>query len=104
MTARLLNAFKLAWWAYRNPLTIQPSNFQMLSDILKLILEVATKHRPRMTRIAYVHPIDGSEQAIVSIWAGAGVAADPLKRIEELHKEIEKLNALLLIQTNQQPK
>ena len=70
---RIGNPIKLAWWAFKNPLTISPSNFKMLSDLLGLIMKVATENRHRMTRIAYVHPTEG-EQQIVAIWAGAVIS------------------------------
>lgn len=87
---RVLNGFMLGYWAYKNPLTIAPSNFKMLSDLLGLILAVAKEDRPRMTHIAFVHPTEG-EQQIVSIWAGAGMDADPTKRIAELLAENSRL-------------
>lgn len=84
------NGFKLGYWAFKNPLTIAPSNFKMLSDLLGLILAVAKEDRHRMTHIAFVHPTEG-EQQIVSIWAGAGMDADPTKRIAELLAENSRL-------------
>ena len=84
------NGFKLGYWAFKNPLTINPSNFKMPSDLLGLILAVAKEDRHRMTHIAFVHPTEG-EQQIVSIWAGAGMDADPTKRIAELLAENTRL-------------
>jgi len=45
-----------------------------------------------MSHIAYIHPDEGEKQ-IVSIWAGAGFGADPMKRIEELLRENSMLRA-----------
>lgn len=84
------NSIKLGYWAFKNPLTIAPSNFKMLSDLLGLILAVAKDDRHRITHIAFVHPTEG-EQQIVSIWAGAGMDADPTKRIAELLAENSRL-------------
>lgn len=91
---RLVNAFKIFYWAFMNPATFNPSNFKMLSDLLNLILKVGIENRHMMTHIAVVHPDEGEKQ-IVSIWAGAGLEADPLKRIAELYKENERLKKLL---------
>lgn len=91
---KLLNAIKIGIWAFKNPLTIQESNFKMLSDLLCLILKVSNEDRHYMTHIAYMHPEEGEKQ-IVSIWAGAGVDADPLKRISELIQENKELKLLL---------
>lgn len=66
----------------------------MLSDLLGLILKVAIEDRHRMTHIAYVHPDEGEKQ-IVSIWAGAGIGADPVKRIAELLSENSHLKSQL---------
>lgn len=87
---RIWNPLKFAWWAFANPLTISAGNFKMLSDLLLLIMKVASEDRPRMTHIAYVHPEEGEKQ-IVSIWAGAGMGAEPTKRIGELISENAKL-------------
>lgn len=97
---KLVNIIKIAWWAYRNPIVMNNSNFKMLSDLLGLLLKVAKESRPYMTRIAYIHPDTKELSDIVAIWAGAGLGADPLKRIEELQKEICRLKAQLLDKIN----
>ena len=84
----------MAWWTYKNPLTIDASNFKMLSDLLLLIMKVGNEDRHMMTHIAYVHPEEGEKQ-IVSIWAGAGMAAEPTKRIAELIRENTELKIKL---------
>lgn len=93
---RIKNAFLIGYWAYKNPQTIQDSNMKMISDLFGLILKVAKESRPYMTQIAYIHPDTKEPQEIVSIWAGAGIGSDPLKRITELQKEISQLKAQLL--------
>lgn len=89
---RLTNAIKIGWWAFKNPHSLQESNFKMISDLYELILKVANEDRHMMTHIAYMHPEEGEKQ-IVSIWAGAGAAAEPTKRIAELLTENSKLKA-----------
>lgn len=93
---RITNAIKLFWWAYKNPVALNESNFKMISDLLGLILKVAKESKHMMTHIAYVHPEEGEKQ-IVSIWAGAGIGAEPTKRISELLAENEKLRSQLSI-------
>lgn len=92
---RISGAIKFGWWYYKNPQTVSASNFKMLSDLLNLILKVASEDRHRMTQIAYIHPETGKDESIVSIWAGAGAAADPLKRITELLEENSRMKILL---------
>ncbi len=89
---RISNASKLFVWALMNPDTLNKSSFKMLSDLMTMILKVATENRHYMTHIAYVHPDEGEKQ-IVSIWAGAGVGAEPQKRIAELIAENNILKA-----------
>lgn len=91
---RVTNAIRIGWWSFKNPNTLQTSNFKMLSDLYELILKVATEDKHMMTHIAYVHPEEGEKQ-IVSIWAGAGAAAEPTKRISELLSENFKLKTQL---------
>ncbi len=92
---RIINALKFGWWAFKNPETISPSNFKMLGDLLCLILKVSSEHRHMMTHIACIHPETGKNHEIVSIWAGAGIDSDPIKRITELINENETLKSRL---------
>jgi len=87
---RVATGVKIGWWAFCNPQTLAANNFKMLSDLLQLILKVAQEDKHMVTHIAYVHP-EEVEQQIVSIWAGAGIGADPIKRIKELLDENAKL-------------
>jgi hypothetical protein len=91
---RITNAFKTGYWAFNNPLTLKANNFKMLSDLFVLIMKVSTEDRHMMTHIAYLHPEEGEKQ-IVSIWAGAGMGAEPTKRISELIQENSMLKAQL---------
>ena len=94
---RVWNGIKVGWWAFRNPDTLSPINFKMISDLFGLIMKVATEDKHRMTHIAYIHPTEGEKQ-IVSIWAGAGIGAEPTKRIKELLEENSRLKAQISIQ------
>lgn len=91
---RIINALKFGYYAFKNPLTLHAGNFKMLADLHGLIMKVAVEDKHFMTHIAYVHPTEG-EQQIVSIWAGAGIGAEPAKRIAELLEENGKLKKQL---------
>lgn len=91
---RITNAIKIGWWTYKHPEVFNGSHFKLMADLLALIFKVANEGRHMMTHIAYLHPTEG-EQNIVSIWAGAGMDADPLDRIAELIKENSRLKAEL---------
>ena len=91
---RISNAIKLFVWAFNKPETLNQNTFKMLSDLLVMIMKVANENRHYMTHIAYVHPDEGEKQ-IVSIWAGAGIGAEPQKRIAELLSENSILKAQL---------
>ena len=83
--------FKLGYWAFQNPHTLNESIFKLLGKLFEFIMKVANEKKPYMTHIAFIHP--EGEKNIVSLWAGAGVGADPLKRIRELIEENEILKA-----------
>lgn len=99
---RIVNAVKIAWWAYMNPNSLTDKHFEMLSDLFAIIIKVGIEHRPMMCHVAIIHPDEGEKQ-IVSIWAGAGIGAEPIKRIEELTTENIKLREEIarLIRENQ---
>lgn len=84
---RIRSAFYFGSWAFMNPDTVTISNFTMLSDLLIMIFKVAEERRHMMTNIACIHPDTGKDHDIVTIWAGSGIGADPIKRISELIKE-----------------
>jgi len=92
---RLFNAIKIGMMAFMHPQMLQQSNFKLLVDLFMLIMKCATEKRHMMTRLAYVHPEAGTENEIVSIWAGAGMTSDPTRRISELLEENAKLKAEL---------
>ena len=83
---KIICFFKFGWWAFKNDEVLGEKMFNMMGSLLELILKVAIENKHYMTHICYIHP-ELNEQSLVSIWAGAGVGADPLKRIEELINE-----------------
>lgn len=94
MKNRIVNAFKVFWWAIKNPKTFNYHVLKLMGDLHALILKVQNENRHMMTRICYVHPEEG-EKTIASIWVGAGLDSDPTKRITELIAENAKLKQLL---------
>lgn len=89
---RVKNAIKIGFWAFKNPDSLQESHFKMVSGVLEMIFKVAQERKHVMSNIATIYP-DGEHEEIVSIWAGAGIGADPTKRIAELISENSKLKA-----------
>ena len=63
----------------------------MLSSLLELILKVSVEDKHYMTEIVITNPDTKAKQPIVHIWAGAGINAEPHKRIKELIEENELL-------------
>lgn len=88
---KIKSSFHFGAWAFMNPDTVTISNFKMLSDLLVMIFKVAEERRHMMTRISCIHPETGKDHDIVTIWAGSGIASDPIKRISELIKENDTL-------------
>lgn len=84
---RIWNGVKIGWWAIMNPEPLTMNMFQMLSDLLQLILKVSFEDKHYMTEIVITNHDTKAKQPIVHIWAGAGVNATPHKRIRELIKE-----------------
>ena len=89
---RLLLGFRIGWWAFRSAEVLDMSLFQMLTDLLRLILKVAHTDKHFGTKVILHRDV---EQPVVWIWAGAGVNADPYKRIQELAEENENLKDLV---------
>lgn len=90
MRTRIINAIKIGYWAFLNPMVMNESNFKMLSSLLVHILKVARDRRPYISHIGIVLP-NGEKENIVSLWAGSGIGAEPMKRISELVEENELL-------------
>jgi len=83
---KIICFLKFGYWAFNNNDVLAEKTFKMLGEMLNLIMAVANEHKPYLTHICFIHPELG-EQSIVSIWAGAGAGAEPIKRIEQLAKE-----------------
>jgi len=90
---RVKNSITFGWWAFQNPKATNMHNMRVLTDLFAIIMRVATEDRHMMCNIAYIHPDEGEKQ-IVSLWVGAGIGAEPNKRITELLEE----NAMLKTQ------
>lgn len=89
---RIVNALKIFLWAFKNPLSLNATNFKMLSGLLEMIFKVSKENNPYMSKIAVVYP-DNEIDEVVTIWAGATHDACPTKRISELIKENNELKA-----------
>lgn len=93
--SRFIKAAQMAWMAFKHPLLFDKGNFKAMGEILKIVLKVGAERRPMMVHVAYVHPSLNEDGDVVTIWAGAGVGANPAKRIKELAEENDKLKRLL---------
>lgn len=96
---RLINAIRIGHMAFKQPQAFNQAMFKMLVNLMDMIFKVAIEDRPRMTHIAYLHPDEGEKQ-IVSLWAGAGMGADPVTRIKELQDEISRLRLELALRVD----
>jgi hypothetical protein len=89
---RVINAFKVFFWALRNPKALHAANFEMVSGLLTQILKTSHTRDNYLSHIAIVHPdISSADGEIVTIWTGAGLGADPLKRLSKLREENNEL-------------
>ncbi len=98
---KLNTACKIFVLAFMSDNSFTYKNLKMITSLYEMIFRVAKEYKPLMTHIAYIHPIDGKEESLVSLWAGSGYDASPIKRIDELRKEIEMLRAELEKHNNQ---
>jgi hypothetical protein len=94
---RIWNGVKIGFWATIHQEIFAESMFKMLNELLQLLLKVSYEDKHYMTKIMIINPDTKAKQPIVYIWAGAGVDAEPHKRIEELIKENEALKERLRI-------
>jgi hypothetical protein len=97
---KTINAFKVGYLAFKFPEAFSEGNIKMITSLFVLIFKVANEDRHIMSHVAYIHPVEGEKQ-IVSIWAGAGMDADPTKSIAQLFKENATLKAELAKLANQ---
>jgi hypothetical protein len=63
----------------------------MIVDLYAFIAKVAEEEKPYMKQGALILHQKGDKKVIVSVWAGAGIGANPTSRIAELSKKIEDL-------------
>ena len=98
---KLINAIKIAYFAFNNPRVFQIENFKMLTHLLKHILDVAIEKKPKMAKIGIIIG-SNNDESTVAVWAGSGIGADPYERIQELKHENELLTIQLaeLIKNN----
>lgn len=78
-------------FAFKHPELFRKNYFELLSQLLTLILEVAQERRPLMQKVAIIYPEEGTDKEIVTVWAGAGIGSNPTDRIRDLVKENELL-------------
>ena len=87
---KLLNAIKFAFWYYKNPQVMELQHFENMGILYGLILNVAKENKPYIRKLATID-VDNVQHELVCVWAGSGIGADPIKRIEELVKENTQL-------------
>lgn len=92
---RIWNGIKIGFWVMWHNELLAENMFKMLNDLLQLILKVSFEDKHYMTEIVITNPDTKAKQPIVHIWAGAGVNAEPHKRIKELIEENEALKERL---------
>jgi hypothetical protein len=89
-------AIVVGLWAYINHEMININTLKILTDFLVLILKVSTENKHLITHIGCLDPQTDQKQQIVSVWAGAGISANPIQRIEELINENKILRSKLI--------
>lgn len=87
---RILNVIAVIILVFRNSKVFNPHTLGMLTELYKMIFDVASEGKPRMTRIAMIMPND-ERHDIVVLWAGPGNDASPDNRIRELLAENKAL-------------
>jgi len=90
LVSRIFGGIRFGVWIVRHNELMGENMFRAMSDLLSLLLKVATEDRHYMTEIMITIDAD-VPQPIVHIWAGAGASAEPHKRIKELLEENEAL-------------
>ena len=88
---RIVNSLKIGYLVFIHPEPFSGNMFEMLSNLLQLIMKVSIEDKHYMTEIVVTNPQTNAKQPIVRIWAGAGINAEPLKRIKELIEENDLL-------------
>ena len=74
---------------WQQPGMFTVGTFKSMKDLMEVILKVADKGEPMMTKLAVV--IANKQHDLVTIWAGKGANANPYDRIVALREEIDEL-------------
>jgi len=97
---KLLNAIRIGWFFFRNPLFMNPDNLQSMVKVMQFILDVGKWNRPMMTQFGMFHFKTKEFVSIVNLWAGPSIDSCPTERIKELIKENQELRSELHKQPN----
>jgi hypothetical protein len=89
MLKRLYTAYQLAKVGWKKPDAFTVSVFESTAKLTELMMEVATKGEPIMTKLAIM--VVNDQHDLVTIWVGKGANANPYDRIIELRKECDAL-------------
>lgn len=89
----LTNACRIFYLCLKKPEFVP--QLEMLNHLAELMIKVVDEEQPYMTQIAAVNTETKKNYDIVSIWAGKGVGADPVKRIRELRDENDLLKRVI---------
>lgn len=92
---RLTVAFGIFWNILKvDDFLFYVSNFQMLLDLLELILKVADTGKHHISKIANV-TVTGKETELVTVWVGSGINSSYYDRVMELVEENNELKKKL---------
>jgi hypothetical protein len=91
---KLKNAIVIGIYCYKKPDAIRIEILKLTTGLFELIMKVAIEGKPYMTKIGHIHPEEVNHE-VVTIWAGAGLGANPTKRISELLAENAELKRQL---------
>jgi len=86
---KIWTGIKFGFWVIKHSDIFSNNMFVMLNELLQLILKVSYEDRHYMTEIVVTNQVTKVKQPIVHIWVGAGINAEPHKRIRELIEENE---------------
>ena len=99
---RISNALRFGAMAFLKPKMFNAHTLEMMTSLFELIIKVQKENIAYMCKIGTILP-EKEEQAIATIWVGAGKDSSPYKRIDSLIQEkikakkiIEKCKKLLI--------
>lgn len=89
-------AFVVGYIDFKKPSFMTESTLKTLLDLFTFLMKVAEEKKPYMTSIMIniEKPVE-----LVSLWAGAGAGAEPIKRIKELVEEVDLLKYKLVMKS-----